>query len=95
MPHYVYILASRPGGALYVGRTGDLRTRLAAHRAKASDHTARYAIDRLVWFEAHGEFDPSLRRERAIKRWRRAWKDKLVASANPGWEDIAHLIPDD
>ena len=94
MPHDVYILASRPGGALYVGRTRNLRHRLGHHRAETSDHTARHAIDRLVWLEAHDDFESSLRRERAIKRWRRAWKDELIADANPGWDAIAHPIPD-
>jgi putative endonuclease len=91
--HYVYILASRPGGALYVGRTRNLRQRLAAHRAGLCGHTARYGIRTLVWFEDHGDFETSLRRERALKRWRRAWKDALITGANPGWNDMTHALP--
>ncbi|MDJ0860414.1 MAG: GIY-YIG nuclease family protein [Dinoroseobacter sp.] len=94
MAHYVYIMASRPGGALYTGRTTDLRARVETHRAGLSRHTARYNIRTLVWFEAHKEFEASLRRERAIKRWRRGWKDALITEFNPNWKDMAHAIPD-
>jgi putative endonuclease len=93
MAHWIYIMASRPGGARYVGRTGNLRARVQAHRAGLSEHTARYRIRTLVWFEAHDDFQTSLRRERALKRWRRLWKDQLIASVNPEWRDITHLIP--
>ncbi|MEL7165585.1 MAG: GIY-YIG nuclease family protein [Pseudomonadota bacterium] len=51
MPHFVYIMASRPGGALYTGRSSNLRTRIEAHRAGLSAHTAKYKIKTLVWFE--------------------------------------------
>lgn len=94
MPHYVYINASRPGGALYTGRTGNLRRRVGAHRAGRSQHTAKYNITTLVWFETHDDFETSLRRERAIKRWRRGWKDALVTQFNPNWKDMTHVIPD-
>ncbi|MEL6510373.1 MAG: GIY-YIG nuclease family protein [Pseudomonadota bacterium] len=93
MPHYVYIMASRPGGALYTGRTSDLPARVVAHRAGLSEHTARYNIKTLVWFEEHSNFEASLKRERAIKRWRRGWKDALITEHNPGWTDITHLVP--
>ncbi len=92
MAQWVYIMASRPGGALYVGRTGNLRARVEAHRAGLSEHTARYRIRTLVWYEEHDDFQASLRRERALKRWRRAWKDQLIAGVNPEWKDITHLI---
>ncbi|MEL6584441.1 MAG: GIY-YIG nuclease family protein [Pseudomonadota bacterium] len=93
MPHYVYIMASRPGSALYTGRTTDLRHQVETHRLGHSEHTAKYNIHTLVWFEAHDDFATSLRRERAIKRWRRPWKDALIATDNPHWTDISHAIP--
>lgn len=93
MAHFVYIMASRPGGALYVGRTRDLRNRVDAHRAGLSRHTAKYKIKTLVWFEQHTDFDLSLRRERSLKRWRRGWKDALITDANPNWKDLTHAIP--
>lgn len=93
MVHYVYIMASRPGGALYIGRSGNLRARVEAHRAGLSRHTAKYKIRRLVWFERHEDFETSLKRERQLKRWRRAWKDALITEANPNWHDMTHAIP--
>lgn len=93
VPQFVYILASRPGGALYTGRSRDLRQRVAAHRAGLSRHTARYKIRTLVWFEAHRDFGDSLRRERQIKRWRRAWKIQLITEMNPDWRDLTAEIP--
>lgn len=95
MPHFVYILASRPGGAIYIGRTSNLRRRVEQHRSGAvPGHTSLYGIRTLVWFEIHAEFEPSLLRERRLKRWRRAWKDDLILQCNPQWQDISHLIPD-
>lgn len=93
MVHFVYIMASRPCGALYTGRTRNLRNRVEAHRAGLSEHTAKYNIKRLVWFEEHMDFDTSLRRERAIKRWRRDWKNALITKANPDWHDLTAQIP--
>lgn len=93
MPHFVYILASRPDGALYTGRTRDLRNRVEAHHAGLSKHTAKYNIRTLVWFEEHEDFEPSLRRERTIKRWRRDWKNALITEANPSWQDLTSQIP--
>ena len=92
MAHFVYILASRPNGALYVGRTERLGERVAQHRLGLSGHTRRYRIDRLVWFEEHGDFETSLRRERRLKKWDHAWKNALVAERNPEWEDLSHLL---
>ena len=93
MTHFVYIMASRPGGALYTGRTRDLFARVAAHRAGLSSHTAKYKIKTLVWFEVHTDFATSLQRERSIKRWRRAWKNQLIHDLNPHWQDITAQIP--
>ncbi|WP_342069225.1 GIY-YIG nuclease family protein [Yoonia algicola] len=93
MVHFVYIMASRPGGALYTGRTRDLHTRVQQHRDGLSAHTAKYKIKTLVWFEVHADFDTSLQRERSIKRWRRAWKNQLIHSSNPHWLDITAHIP--
>ena len=93
MAQFVYIMASRPAGAIYIGRTGNLTARVAAHRAGLSEHTAKYNIRTLVWFEVHEDFATSLQRERAIKRWPRAWKNALIAERNPHWQDISGHIP--
>ena len=93
MTHFVYIMASRPGGAIYIGRTRDLFARVQQHRDGLSAHTAKYKIKTLVWFEAHADFQTSLQRERAIKRWQRAWKNQLIHETNPHWQDITAHIP--
>ena len=95
MPHYVYIMASRPGGALYVGSTNDLRRRVEEHRSKAvPGHTATYNITMLVWFAAFDTWVEAMEQERRMKRWRRAWKDDLIVGMNPAWQDITGWIPD-
>lgn len=94
MAHFVYILASRPGGAIYIGSTSDLRKRLDQHRSGVlGGHTARYGIKTLVWFEVHARFVDAFARERQIKRWARAWKDQLIMGVNPEWRDMTADIP--
>ncbi|MCL5777797.1 GIY-YIG nuclease family protein [Limibaculum sp. FT325] len=94
LPYFVYILASRPRGAIYVGSTSDLRKRVEQHWSKAvPGHTARYNIYTLVWFEMHDTLEVALMREHRIKRWRRGWKDEMIASRNVEWRDISDQIP--
>ena len=93
MAHFVYIMASRPCGAIYIGRTRNLSARVEAHRAGMSVHTAKYKIRTLVWFEVLEDFQASLQRERAIKRWPRAWKNALIAECNPNWQDVTTHVP--
>lgn len=94
MVHFVYIMASRPYGAIYTGRTANLRQRVEVHRGgTVPGHTQKYRIRTLVWFEMHESFEESLLRERRLKRWRRAWKEHLIAEQNPDWRDITHRIP--
>ena len=86
---YVYLLASQPHGTLYVGMTDDLIRRIAEHKAKLlRGFTAKYGVDRLVWFEAHEAREPAWRRERQLKEWRRAWKVQLIERDNPHWADL-------
>ncbi len=94
MSHFVYILASRPGGAIYIGAAHDLRQRIEQHRmGSVRSHTKKYRIHTLVYFELHDTLETALIRERQMKRWRRAWKDELIGKLNPGWRDIADQIP--
>ena len=94
MSHFVYILASRPGGAIYVGTSRDLRQRVERHRMGAVDgHTKRYRIHTLVYLELHDSLPAALVCERQLKRWKRVWKDALIAETNPQWRDIADQIP--
>ena len=93
MPHFVYILASRPGGAIYVGSTNNLPRRVQQHRDEVfGGHTAKYGIKTLVWFEVHETFVAAFERERRIKRWARAWKDQLIMEMNPQWRDLTATI---
>jgi len=91
---FVYILASRPHGAIYIGCARDLRRRLEQHRVGSVEgHTKKYHIHRLVYFEQHETLEAARTREKWLKRWRRAWKDDLIAQVNPAWRDIADQIP--
>jgi putative endonuclease len=86
---FVYLLASRPFGTLYVGTTDDLLRRVWEHKTKAvPGFTARYDVDRLVWFEAHETLESALLREKRIKEWKRAWKIRLIEGNNPYWRDL-------
>ncbi len=87
---YVYILASKPDGVLYIGLTNDLERRLREHKGKVlKGFTKRYNVDTLVYFEEHDTYDEAFTRERRLKKWNRDWKIKLIEKQNPGWEDLA------
>ncbi|OPF97675.1 hypothetical protein I8G32_03633 [Rhodopseudomonas palustris] len=93
MPYYVYLLASRKDGALYVGVTNDLVRRAYEHRTKAvPGFTSKYNIAKLVWFEIHDDPISAITREKEIKKWRRAWKVALIERDNPGWDDLFETI---
>jgi putative endonuclease len=88
--YFVYILASRRNGTLYVGVTNDLARRLMQHRAKAvPGFTRRYGVDKLAYFEEYPSILEARAREGALKRWRRAWKIALIEEHNPQWRDLA------
>jgi putative endonuclease len=88
---FVYLLASQPQGTLYVGVTTDLGQRVWQHKSKAiPGFTARYGVDRLMWFEPHELWESAIRREKQIKEWKRAWKIQLIEADNPNWVDLYH-----
>jgi len=89
MAYYVYMLASRPRGTLYIGVTGDLVRRLGKHRCGAvPGFTRRYGVERLVWFEMIDDVTAAIQREKTLKHWLRAWKIALIERANPTWRDL-------
>jgi putative endonuclease len=93
MAFYVYILASSRNGTLYVGMTDDLVRRAWGHRETvAPGFTKTYSVKILVWFEEHPTRESSFARERAIKKWRRAWKIDLIERTNSGWNDLFEKI---
>ncbi|WP_315701896.1 MULTISPECIES: GIY-YIG nuclease family protein [unclassified Bradyrhizobium] len=72
---YVYILANRIGGTLYIGVTNDLMRRVAEHGMKVADgFTKRYDVARLVYFEVFDQVEPAIRREKRLKKWPHDWK---------------------
>ncbi|QFR34311.1 GIY-YIG nuclease family protein [Ancylobacter sp. TS-1] len=86
---FVYLLATRKDGPVYVGVTSDLLKRAFEHRTHAvPGFTSRYNVDQLVWFEAHDTAETAIAREKRLKRWRRAWKIALIKESNPEWRDL-------
>jgi putative endonuclease len=86
---YVCIMASRPGGALYVGVTNDLVRRVYEPRQKsAPSHSKRYHIECLVYFEVYDTAALAIQREKNIKHWPRAWKTNIIGQTNPTWRDL-------
>ena len=87
--YWVYILASRPRGTLYVGMTNDLVRRVYLHReALVPGFTKRYRIKLLVYYEQHTTALGAIQREKNIKHWPRAWKIELITSMNSEWSDL-------
>jgi len=85
----VYLLASRRNGTLYVGVTSDLVKRVWEHKEDLADgFTKRYGVHTLVWYELHESMEVAIRREKAIKGWKRRWKLELIEKHNPGWRDL-------
>ena len=88
--YFVYILASRRNGAIYIGVTNDLWRRVEEHKEGiASKHTKKYRIDKLVYFEIFDRIDDAIDREKKFKNWNRAWKVRLVEEMNPEWRDLS------
>jgi putative endonuclease len=89
MSYYVYLLASKKHGTLYLGVTRDIVRRTYEHRTKAIDSfTSRYGIDKLVWFEIYDDAATAIAREKELKKWRRDWKIRLIEQQNPEWVDL-------
>ncbi len=87
--YYVYILASRIGGTLYIGVTNDLVRRVYEHRSKVTDgFTKDYDVWRLVYYEQFEDVEAAIRREKRLKKWNRAWKIELIEKTNPNWVDL-------
>jgi putative endonuclease len=93
--YYVYMLASRIGGTLYVGVTNDLERRVSEHRlGEASKFTKQYGVHTLVWYEPHTDIEAAIRREKRLKNWNRSWKTALIEENNPHWLDLFSELSD-
>lgn len=87
--YFVYILASKIGGTLYIGVTSDLLKRIDEHRSGAvKGFTSGYGVLRLVYFETFDDPENAITREKRLKKWNRAWKIKLIEENNPDWIDL-------
>ncbi len=87
--YFVYILASRRHGTLYVGVTNDLLRRTREHRtALLPGFTRRYGVKRLVYYESYQDVGDAIHREKILKEWRRDWKIALIEKSNPEWVDL-------
>ena len=86
---FVYIMASRRNGTIYIGVTSDLRKRAWEHRTGViGGFTRRYGCKLLVWFQTFDSLDSARHRELQMKEWRRAWKLEAIEQLNPDWRDL-------
>jgi putative endonuclease len=93
MAFYVYILASRRNGTLYIGMTDNLIQRVWMHRnGTLKGFTKNYRVKTLVWYEQHESREGALTRERQMKKWNRAWKLQIIEQLNPTWSDLYETL---
>lgn len=90
---WTYIISSKPRGMLYIGVTAYLAERIDQHRRdKGSAYCRKYGIKTLVLAEWHDTIDDAIRREKALKAWKRDWKIELIEKTNPDWKDLFDQI---
>ena len=90
---FVYIVANRRNGTIYIGATSNLPKRVWEHRDGVIEgFTRKYSCKILVWFEQHDTIEAALVRERQMKEWKRAWKVRLIEEMNPDWDDMFELV---
>jgi len=87
--YYVYIMASKKNGTLYIGVTSNLPHRVWQHKNdRLEGFTKKYGVHRLVWYEATTDVAGAILREKQMKKWRRQWKINLIEKGNPNWDDL-------
>jgi putative endonuclease len=85
----VHILANKPNGTLYIGVTSNLVQRVWQHKSNLVEgFTMQYGVHQLVWYEVHDTMGNAIAREKALKKWNRAWKIELIEKTNPKWTDL-------
>jgi len=90
---WVYIMTNKPFGTLYIGVTSDIAARAYQHRkGTGSEFCRRHKLTRLVYAEEHGPIDDAIRREKAMKAWKRNWKLRQIMDVNPDWNDLFDAI---
>ena len=87
--YYIYILASKFNGTLYIGVTNNLIKRVYEHKNNIADgFTKKYSIHNLVYYESCTSIENAIVREKQLKKWHRAWKINLIEQLNPQWKDL-------
>ena len=90
---YVYIMASKRNGTIYVGATTDLQKRVYEHKSKlVKGFTEKYNVTILVYYEVFDDIYNAIEREKRIKRWKRKWKLKLIEDNNRNWDDLSMTL---
>jgi len=86
---WIYIVADKPYGTLYLGVTSDLARRAYEHREGLyAGFTQKYGLKQLVYYEEHSSAEAAIEREKKLKKWKRNWKIQLIAKLNPTWRDL-------
>ena len=91
--YYVYILANKKNGTLYIGVTKDLFKRIYEHKQNlVAGFTKKYNVHKLVYFEAATDIQSAIIREKQLKKWNRNWKIELIEKSNPDWKDLYYEL---
>jgi len=86
----VYILANKTNSTLYIGVTNDLKRRIYEHKNKLYEgFSAKYNVNKLVYFEECSDIKSAIQREKNLKKWKRAWKNELIEKTNPEYKDLS------
>ncbi|REH52269.1 putative endonuclease [Tenacibaculum gallaicum] len=88
--YYIYIITNKKDGVLYIGVTNNLERRIFEHKNKlVKGFSSKYNLDKLIYFEEYQFIKEAIKREKNMKKWKRAWKINLVIKENPNWDDLA------
>ena len=91
--YFVYILASKRNGTLYLGITNNLLKRVHEHKNNLIEgFTKRYSVHDLVYYEVYNDIYDAIAREKRVKKWKRRWKIELIETFNPEWEDLYYRL---
>ena len=91
--YYVYILASKRNGTLYIGVTNNLIKRTYEHKNNLVEgFTQRYSVHKLIYFEETSDINSAIKREKQLKKWNRKWKLELIEKKNPNWKDLYEAL---
>ena len=91
--YYVYILANKRNGTLYIGVTNNLQRRVYEHKQKLiKGFTNKYKVHHLVYYEPTSDIKSALQREKQLKKWERNWKMELIEKDNPSWQDLCEIL---